>query len=54
MDSIDKSSTYDDSDDGYIFMNVLEDIWDENYVYPDINAIDAKLKICEHIRLAQS
>ena len=52
--SIDESSTDYDSDDGYIYMNALEEIWDENHVHPDINARYARLKICDRIRQAQS
>ena len=52
--SIDESSTDYDSDDGYICMNALEEIWDENYVHPDINARYARLKIRDRIRQAQS
>ena len=33
LDSIDKSPTDDEYDDGSISMNALEDIWDGNYVY---------------------
>ena len=43
--SIDESSSYDDSDEGYISMNSLEDIPDGNYVHPDINARDDRFKI---------
>ena len=50
--SIYESYTYDDSDDGYISMNVLEDIWDGSYIHPDINAIYVRLKICDHINPA--
>ena len=45
LDSIDESSTYDDSDEGSTSMNSLEDIPDENYVHPDINARDDRFKI---------
>ena len=52
-DSIDDSSTYDESDDGYISTNNAKDIQDGNYVHTEINAIDARLIICDRIRLVQ-
>ena len=35
-------------------MNALKDIWDENYVHPNINSIDDRLKILDRIRQTQS
>ena len=35
-------------------MNALEDIWDGNYVYPDINARYDRLKTRDRIKKAQS
>ena len=40
--SIYESSTYDDFDYGSISTNAIEDIWDGNYVHPEINARDAR------------
>ena len=40
-----ESSTEDDCDDGYISTNTFDDIRDENYVNPDNNARDDRLKI---------
>ena len=48
--STDELSTENDSDDGYISTNVLEDIWDENQIHPEINARDDRLKMHDHIR----
>ena len=53
MDSIYESSKCDDSYDRSISTNNLEDIRDENYVHPDINARDAIFKIRDRIRQAQ-
>ena len=52
--SIDESSIEYDSDDGSISTNAIEDIRDGSYIYSDINARYAVLKICDHIRQAQS
>ena len=51
--SINDSSTNNDSDDGYISTNTLEEIWDGNYIHPDINKRYPRLKIRDHIRKAQ-
>ena len=50
LDSIEKSSADDNSDDRYIITDSLEDIWYGSYVHKNINAIDARLKICGCIR----
>ena len=34
LDSIDESSTGDDSDDGYISTNYIEEIWDRKHAHP--------------------
>ena len=54
MASIDDSSTYDESDDGYIIMNAFEDIWDGNQIHSEIKARDARLKIRDHIKQTQN
>ena len=53
LTSIDESSTDDDSDDGYISTNTLEDIRNVNYLHPGINTRYARLKIHERIRQTQ-
>ena len=35
-------------------MNALEDIWGVSQIHPEINARDAKYKICDHSRLIQN
>ena len=50
---IDDSYIEYDSYDGYISTNSIEEIWDGNYVHPDINARDARLKISNRIRKTQ-
>ena len=52
--STDESSTDDESDDGSISMNTIEDIQDGKYVHPDINARYAIFKVRDCIRQAQS
>ena len=54
MASIDDSSAEDKYDDESISTNSSKDIWDGSYVYPDINARDARLKICDRIKQSQS
>ena len=54
MSSIDESSADNDSYDGSISTNALEDIRDGIQLHPDINARDARLKICDHIKKTQS
>ena len=49
LDSIDESSTEDESDDGYISMNALKYIWYGSQIHPDINERYARLKIHGHI-----
>ena len=50
LDSIDESSIDYEYDDRSISTNTLEDIRYVKYLYPDINAIDARLEIREYIR----
>ena len=50
LDSIDESSIDYEYDDRSISTNTLEDIRYVKYLYPEINAIDARLEICEYIR----
>ena len=52
--SIDELSKDDGSDDGSISMNTLGEIWGGNYVHPDINTRDARLKIRDRIMQVQS
>ena len=47
--SIDESSTEDHYYEKSISMNSLENIWVGKHVDTDINAIDARLKICDQI-----
>ena len=54
MDSIDESSTYDESDEVYISTKSIEDIRDISQIHPDVNTRDAKLKIRDHIFQTQS
>ena len=54
MASFDESYADNNSDEKYISTNNIEEIWDGNYVHPDINSIYAILKIRGHIRQAQS
>ena len=54
MASIVELSTDNDSADGSISTNTLESIQDGNYIYPYVNARDARLKIRDRIRQAQS
>ena len=42
--SIDESSTDDDYDDGYISMNILEDMQGGSQIHPEIHTIDARMK----------
>ena len=53
-DSIDESFSYDNSDDEYISTDALEDVRDGSYMYTNITARDAILKIRDRIRQAQS
>ena len=52
--SIDESSTYNDSDDRYIYTNALEEIRDINYIHPDINARDDRFKTRDRIIQAKN
>ena len=52
--SINESSTDNDSDNVSLITNTCENICYGNYVHPDINARDARLKVRERIRQAQS
>ena len=54
FDSIDESSIYSDSDGRSISTNDFEDMQGGNYVHPDINARDTRVKIYDHNRQAQS
>ena len=44
LGSIYESSMYNDSDDGYISTNYIEDIWDWSQIHPYINTRDTKFK----------
>ena len=46
-------SIYNDSDDGYISTNALEDIHNGSQINPDIDARSAILKICDYINQTQ-
>ena len=48
------SSTYDDSNGGSITTNDIKEIWYGNYVHPEINTRDTRLKIRECIRKIRS
>ena len=54
MDSNDKSSAEDNSDEKSVSTNDLEGVWYGKHVHPDINARDARFKIRGQIRKAQS
>ena len=54
MDSIDESYIDDDSDDGYISKNALEDIWYGSQIRPELHAWYARLKIRDHIKQTQN
>ena len=54
MASIYESSTENNSDDGSISMNALEEIRYGRYVKPNINSRDTRLKIRDRIKQAQS
>ena len=43
-----------DSDNGYISTNALEEIQDGNYLHTDINTRDTILQIHDHIRQGKS
>ena len=49
LDSIDESSTDDDSDGRHISTNAIEDICGGKYVHPDINARYSILEGHDHI-----
>ena len=49
LDSIDESSAENNSDDEYISMGALKDIRDGNYVHPNINTRDSRLRIHEKL-----
>ena len=51
---IDEVSTDDESDEGSIRMNNLEEICYESQIYPEINARDARLKIRDHTKQTQN
>ena len=50
MDSIDESSTDDNSDEGYISTNVLKEIWGGSQIYLELNARNDRLNIRDRIR----
>ena len=52
--SIEELSTEDDSNDGSISTNALEEIWGGSQINPGINARDARLKIRYCIKQMQS
>ena len=52
--SIDESSADNNSDEEYKSTDDIKKIWYGTYVNTNNNARDARLKICEHIRQAQS
>ena len=54
MSSIVESYTENESDDGSISTNSIEDIWDGSKIYPEINARDSRLKIGHRIRKTQN
>ena len=54
MASNDELSIDDDSDDGYISTNAIEDIWVGIQIHPDITTRYAKLKICDHTKQTQN
>ena len=54
LDSIDESSTDDDSDDGSISTNDLKDIWDGSQIHPYIKSVYARLKIRDRMKQTKS
>ena len=54
MASIDESYTDDDYDNGSISKKNLKDIRDGNKIYPELDARDARFKICDCIRKNQN
>ena len=52
--SIDESYIDNDYDEGSLSKNYLGKIWDVIQIHPDINAIDAKLKILDHFKKEKS
>ena len=50
MASIDESYSDDDSDDGSISTNNLEDIRDGSQIHQELNSRDDILKICDRIK----
>ena len=53
-DSTDESYTENDSYDGYISINSLKDIWDGSQLHLELNAINNRLKIRDHIKLMKN
>ena len=53
LDSIDELSVYHNYDGESISKDALKEIWDGNYVYPNINARNSRLKIRDHTMQAQ-
>ena len=54
MASIADSSTENDSDDGYISTEALEDIPDGSQIHLELNTRDARFKIHDRIRQTKS
>ena len=53
MTSIDDSYTDDESYDGSISMNTLEEIWGRSQIHTELNARDARLKVPDCIKQTQ-
>ena len=51
---IDESSTENDSDEVYISINMLEDIWDGSQIHQEINSRYDRLIIHERIKKTQN
>ena len=54
LSSIYEQSTVDDSDDGSIITNDIEDIQNGKYIYPEISTREDRLKKRDRIKQAQS
>ena len=50
MASIDESTADNESDDGYISMNTIKEIWYGNKMHLELNTRDARLKISDFIK----
>ena len=53
LPSINESYIYDESDEGSMSSNFLEEIWDGSQIHQDINARDNRFKILNHIKQTQ-